>query len=172
MELQVQNSQFSSAPCYLSEQQRLNGFSTQQFVVLPDELASLIISAAQPTVEQQGALWLQTDANTNPVQLFRFSSQYAAWVWPHPVPANDERLVIFSGDSGDVDAIDGGNANAVTATDGPFWEIETEFTNMLPVGAGTTPVGVDEFKFATGTVYPKVRGVYFLRRTARIYLTP
>ena len=150
----------------------MNAFSALQFIELPEGFSNLVISDTQPSVEQQDSLWLQTDEFTNPIRFFRFSSQYAQWVWPHPTPANDERLVLFAGDAGDVDALDGGNSNAVTATDGPLWEIETAFTNMLPVGAGTTPVGVDEYKFDTGSVYPKVRGVYFLRRTARQFLTP
>lgn len=172
MELQVENNEFPSAPCYSSEQARLNGFSAQQFVTLPDELGLLIISPDQPTVEQQDALWLQTDAFNNPIQYFLFSSQYAAWVWLHPVPANDERLVLFAGDTGDVDTLDGGDALAVTATTGPFWEIETAFTDLLPIGAGTVAEGANAFKFATGTDYPQVRGIYFLRRTARQFITP
>lgn len=172
MELQVQNSEFSSAPCFQSEQQRLNAFSTQQFVELPDELSSLIISPDQPSVEQQDALWLQTDATNNPIQYFLFSSQYAAWVWPHSIPPEDPRLFLYAGDAGDVDDLDGGNSNAVTDTDGPFWIIESAFTDLLPVGAGTVPEGTNAFKFATGTDYPQVRGIYFIKRTARIYHTP
>lgn len=172
MELQVQNSEFASAPCYQSEQQRLNGFSTQQFVTLPDELASLIISADQPTVEQQDAYWVQVDEFHNPIATWIFSSQFAAWVWPHPVLPNDPRLVLYTGNAGDVDTLDGGNSNAVTAVDGPFWEIETDFTNLIPIGAGTVPVETNAFEFATGTAYPQVRGIYFLRRTQRIFLTP
>ncbi len=170
MQLQVENSTFSSAPCYASEQARLNGFSAQQFVTLPDGLTNLVISEDQPSVEFQEALWLQTDEFNNPVQYWLFSAQYAAWLWPHPVPVNDERLVLYKGDAADVPTLDGGDALAITETTGSFWEIDTDFTNLIPIGAGTVPVETNAFEFATGTAYPQVRGVYMLQRTARKYL--
>lgn len=171
MELQVENSNFASAPCYASEQERLNGFSAQQFVTIPDGFSSLVIGPDTPTVEQQDALWLQTDENNNPIQYYLFSSQYAAWLWPHPVPPSDPRLVLYTGDSGDVDTLDGGDALAVTETTGPFWEISADWTDKLPIGAGTTPVNSDSLEFDDDTPnYPAVRGVYFLTRTARKYL--
>lgn len=171
MELQVENSNFASAPCYASEQERLNGFSAQQFVTIPDGFSSLVIGPDTPTVEQQDALWLQTDENNNPIQYYLFSSQYAAWLWPHPVPPSDPRLVLYTGDSGDVDTLDGGDALAVTETTGSFWAIDTDFTDKIPIGAGgTVPVETDDTVFATGSAYPAVRGVFLLRRTARKYM--
>lgn len=171
MQIQVQNANFSSSPCFTSEQQRLNSFSALQFVEIEDQVA-YIISESQPSVENQDKLWIQVDAFGNPIGHFIYSSQYAQWVWPHPVAANDLRLQLYTGDPADVDDLDGGDSLAVTATTGPFWAIETDFTNLIPIGAGTVPVGTDAGKFATGSAYPFVRGIYFLSRTARQFLTP
>lgn len=167
MEIQVENSNFSSAPCFQTEQQRLNAFAALMFVTLPDGFSNLIISANQPTVEQQQSLWLQTDGFRNPIGFFTFSSQYAAWVFPHEIPANDPRRFLYAGAAADIDTLDGGNVNAVTDIDGPFWEIDTEFTDLIPIGAGTVPEGDNAFKFATGVAYPQVRGIYVIKRTAR-----
>lgn len=171
MQVQVQNAEFSAAPCFASEQARLNAFSALQYVELDDELFGLIVSPDQPSVEDQDKLWLQTDAFNNPIQFFLFSSQYAAWLWPHPTPPSDPRLILYTGAAGDVDTLDGGDALAVTETTGPFWEIETEFTDRLPIGAGTVPVNTNSQEFDDDTPnYPEVRGVYFLSRTARKYI--
>lgn len=171
MQLQVENSEFSSTPCFTSEQARLNAFSTQQFVELDDELFGLIVSPNQPSVEDQDKLWLQTDAFNNPIQYFLFSSQYAAWLWPHPVPPLDERLVLYVGVAGDVDELDGGDNLAVTETTGPFWQISADWTNKVPIGAGTVPVDTDALEFeGSSPTYPAVRGVYVLTRTARKFI--
>lgn len=169
MQIQVQNAEFSSAPCFQSEQQRLNAFSVLQYIEIDDTLA-YVISDSQPSVEDQDKLWIQTDGFGNPIAQFIYSSQYAQWVWPHPVAPNDSRLQLYTGAAGDVDDLDGGDNLAVTATTGPFWEIDTDFTNLIPIGAGTVPVETDAGKFTTGSAYPYVRGVYFLRRTARQFM--
>lgn len=164
--------------CFTNEQKRLNAFSSVQYVEFPSNFSRVIVSPSQPTVEEQDALWVQTDGFNTPIQQFLFSSQYGQWIWPHQWPTGDPRLVLFAGAAADVDLLDGGDAGLPSATTGPFWEISTEFTDKLPIGAGATvPEGADSLQFDAGTpAYPALRGVYFIKRTsgvnARQFLTP
>lgn len=173
IQFQVRNGDLLPGICFKTEQQRLNAFSSVQYIELPAGFSAVVIASSEPTVEQQSALWVQIDSFNNPVAQFVFSSQYGIWVWPHPWAPLDPRLVLFAGDAGDVPLLDGGNTNAVTDIDGPFWEINTQFTDRLPIGAGTVPEGVNQITFDIGTpAYPALRGVYFIGRTARKFLVP
>lgn len=157
--------------CFRNEQQRLNSFAAVSYVQIPANLNGVIVSASQPTVEQQNLMWIQVDSFNNAIHQFIFSSQYAAWVWPHPVAPLDGRLVLFDGAAGDVPLLDGGDAGAITATTGAFWKIDVNFTDRIPIGAGTLPDGANSTYFAAGAAYPAMRGVFFVRRTARQFFT-
>lgn len=171
--LSLQTGSLVPGVCFRTEQARLNAYTAMQFVTFPSNFSRVIVSPSQPTVEEQSALWIQSDAFNNAVQQFLFSSQYGQWLWPHIWPANDPRLVLFTGTLGEMVLLDGGDAGAITATTGSFWSVDADFTDKLPIGAGTVPEGVDALKFDIGTpAYPAVRGAYFIRRTARVYLTP
>lgn len=173
LQLPVRNGSLLPGLCFKTEQARLNAFSSVQYVEFPANFSRVIISPNQPTVEEQSALWIQTDAFGNPINQFLFSSQFGGWVWFHMWPANDARMVLFTGDSGDVALLDGGDAGAITATTGAFWRIDSDFTDKLPIGGGATvPEGADANKFSAGSAYPALRGCYFIRRTARIYYVP
>jgi hypothetical protein len=158
--------------CFTNEQQRLNAFASTSYVELPANYSTVIASPNQPTVEQQNMVWFKVDSFNNVIGQFIFSSQYAKWVYPHYIVANDPRLVLFPGALSDISLLDGGDAGAITATTGSFWTIDNNWTDKLPIGAGTVPDGIDAQKFATGSAYPSLRGVFFIRRTNRIYQTP
>lgn len=172
VQLPVRNGSILPGTCFLSEQQRLNAFSSLQYVEIPANLAAVIVGPNEPTVEEQGFLWVRSDAFNNPVQQFLFSSQFALWVWPHPIAASDPRLQLYEGAAGDVWQLDGGDNGVISATTGAFWEIATEWTDKLPIGAGTVPVNDEALEFDdTAPDYPAVRGVYFVRRTIRQFIT-
>lgn len=172
--LPLQTGELLPGVCFRNEQARLNAFTSVQYVQIPSGFAGVLVTPNQPTVEQQGFLWVQVDSFNNPIQQFTFSSQYAQWVWPHPWPAGDTRMVLFAGDAADVALLDGGDAGAITATTGSFWEINAQFTDKLPIGAGATvPEGQDSIEFDVGTpAYPALRGVYFIQRSQRQFYTP
>lgn len=172
LSLPVRNGSLLPGICFRTEQARLNAFNSVSYVEIPSGFAGVLVQPSTPTVEQQSYLWVQTDSFNNPIRQFLFSSQYGGWVWRHYWDADDPRMVLYTGPLGDIALLDGGDAGAITATTGSFWEISNEFTDRIPVGAGTLPDGVDQATFYPGTAYPPLRGVIFIRRSSRQFHTP
>lgn len=159
--------------CPTSEQERFNAYLAAMFGILEAGAKFVVLSPTQPTVEQQDWLWVQTDDNNQAIQLWTWSTLYGLWLWPHSVPPNDSRLMLWAGDTADIDFIDGGDSTSpVNDIQGPFWEIDTDWTDKLFIGAGAIAAeGVDANVFDTSSPdYPSVRGVYVLKRTARKFL--
>jgi len=78
----------------------------------------------------------------------------------------------YVGDLANVDTLDGGESGTVSATTGPFWELDTDFAGKSIIGVdGTyTPVGTDFQIFDDATPGdPKFRSGYWLKPTGRLY---
>jgi len=126
--------------------------------------------STEPTADQRSSPLLPKDANGNPLYpgYFSYSTTYAKWVMLHPDFAG--KVVLWEGDATVINALDGGETAALTATTGPFWEIVTAFVDKVPVGAGAVAaINVNASVVTAGAGNPQVRGVHFIRRTARLY---
>jgi microcystin-dependent protein len=165
---QVQNETLPEGICELitSEQARLNIFSENQYVDVPETNSGIYISATPPTDpptdNAHDLAWLELDGNGRPTRLYKYQ---AAWLSLHPLPtgsgiftnqaivtfttgvAPNVRTFVRSGyDETTTDLID----PVVTA--GPFWEVV--YAGRFLVGAGNTPTvnpAIGTNNFAGGT---------------------
>lgn len=156
--------------CPQTEQERLNAYAEYLSAELPGEYSTFVKSSSQPGVDQQNLPWIQTNADGSIVGIFTFSN--GAWVRPHPIPAGPNGFrAMWSGDLADLDLYEGGDAGAITATTGAFWELDSGFDDKIPRGAtATVPVGTDSNQLTSGSSSSdQVRGVYFIKRSARVY---
>ncbi len=92
-----------------------------------------------PVPEKRGLPWFRLNSDGSPDYWYAFNN--GLWINRHPTPTGT--IILYRGDPGAIATFDGGNANPVSATDGPFWQRVTECDGKFPFGAGT---------FASGTV--------------------
>ncbi|MFQ5591660.1 MAG: hypothetical protein ACE5HE_10890 [Phycisphaerae bacterium] len=108
---------------------------------LPGEYSTFVIGSSTPAAGDRDKLWIKTEVGTGllttPWAFFRYYN--GQWLGTHPIPVTDTRIQIFKGALADIDDLDGGNSNAVSDTDGPFWQRDTDLDARFPVGVGTFP---------------------------------
>lgn len=148
------------------------GLFDQLEVFFPGVYAVFNSGPDEPSVEDRDKIWVKTDATTNiMVGIYSWAPTFGAWVKYHwqngVVPTQERRL--FAGNSADVDTYDGGASGGITATTGPFWQIDTDWADKIPVGVGTnyTPQGTDFSPFTAGAAAPVIRAVYVIKPTGR-----
>lgn len=151
------------------------GLFRQLQVLFPGTYTIPNFGPDQPSIENRWRPWIKTDPTTNVVQgVYAWAPTFGLWLkshWINDQPPTDERR-LFVGDATDVDTYDGGSAGTVSATSGPFWQIDTDFSDkgIIGVGGTHTPVATDFQVFeATTQDDPKLRTVYFIKPTGRLY---
>jgi hypothetical protein len=115
---------------------------------LIDGATEYIVSETAPGADDQGKLWIQVNSKNQPIRQWIYSG--GAWIWPHPVPPNDQRLQMFYGSAAEVDTLDGGVAGTAGAKSGPFWEIYDSMATKFPMGVGTLDDGTSVAVTNTG----------------------
>ena len=124
-----------SSTCYPASAQTLyNEMFAKGFVTL--DIEGVIISESSPSATNRDKLWIKINGSGFPTGHFKF--QNGLWVWPHHVPLNDKRVYLFIGSSAEVNTLDDGNTNPVADADGPFWQIDTDFEDRIPIGVGSS----------------------------------
>jgi len=139
-------------------------------VLFPAQYSLFITGSNEPTVEQRDYAWIKTDPSTNEITgIFTWSPFYGAWLYPYRVApeANERRLWV--GTEASLVTYEGGESSSISATTGPFWENDVDFTNKMLIGAGALAVSVDDTFGGAGTTYTH-RGIYIIKRTARKYV--
>lgn len=172
--LQVRAGRFPAGYCPRSNQQLADDIAAGLTVTFTGSFAT-VTSATVPEVKYQDAVWIRTDETTGAVLgLYTFSTTYNVWIsyhWPKNfIPTREKKL--FVGNLAQLEVFDGGEAGAVTATTGPFWEVDTLWNDKFPLGVGVTIAtpGTDADVFDDATPgAPQGRGVYFIKPTARIF---
>lgn len=106
---------------------------------LPGDISYIIRSTTSPGADDRDKMWAQVDSYGNLIRVFSWSTAYGIWVSPHPIPASDKRILMFSGTTAQIDTLDGGVAGGVSPTSGPFWQIRSSMAQRMPVGVGTLP---------------------------------
>ena len=115
---------------------------------LIDGATEYIVSETAPGADDQGKLWIQVNSYHQPIRQWIYSG--GAWLWPHPIPPNDNRLQMFVGSAAEVDTLDGGVAGTAGAKSGPFWEIYSDMSAKFPMGVGTLEDGTSVAVTNTG----------------------
>lgn len=115
------------------------------YVNLPDSATQINFGSLTPSPSQRGNPWVRTTTTGTPTGLWVFSNGF--WLSPHPAydPVNDlmdtDRLMLWLGADVDIDALDGGEAGAVTDFSGPMWTKFTDIGAKFPLAVGTLPSG-------------------------------
>jgi hypothetical protein len=92
-----------------------------------------VVSATTPGVDDQDKIWHKLDSDGRYLRTYNYIG--GAWVSPHPdFPG---KVIMWEGDIGTIDTLDGGEAGTVTETTGPMWERVTEMNGRIPIGPGT-----------------------------------
>ena len=79
---------------------------------------------------------------------------------------------IWIGTLTSLETYDGGESGTISQSTGAFWENDALFSDKWPLGVGVTALlpATDYTVFDVGTpAGPQARGVYVIKRTARIY---
>lgn len=111
--------------------QLLTSYVTGQF-------SSFVFGADTPDPEYNDLPWIKVDAQNNLVGLYTYG-QYGLWARAHPVPYSSDIRMLWVGLEADLKTFDGGEDTPVTATTGPFWEVDHNFDFRFPLGPGTSP---------------------------------
>lgn len=134
--------------CFATEQERYNFYVSLLAGYLPGTYNTYVISDTEPSADDRDKVWIKTSA-TNPVRQYIYGSA-GLWVWPHPIPASSSQLVLWKGNTTDLATFEGGDAGAITATTGAFWEVDTDLNGRFPIGVGTLPSGAAVALAGTG----------------------
>lgn len=156
--------------CPATEQERFNLYATLLSGVLPGTYSTFIVSSSQPTVDQQSFPWIKVNADGSLIGIYTFAN--GAWVRPHPVLAGPNAFrTLWVGSTGDLATYDGGDAGAITSTTGAFWEVDTDWTDKIVIGAGANAaVSTNANQLTSGSSSTdQVRGSYIIKRSARVY---
>jgi hypothetical protein len=159
----------------------IHNLLTQIQVFFPSVFAVWNFGPDEPTVENRSKPWHKTDSSTSiGVGDFDYSPIFGLWLKNHWInnggnPPFNERK-IFVGSLTDLELFDGGEPGTVSDTTGPFWQQDTTFNNLLPVGVGlfapnvnvAVPAPAIASAGAAGND-PGAMAVYFIKPTGRLY---
>lgn len=132
--------------CPPTYQALLNGFSSNQFVTIPDSNSKLIVSATKP--DDFTAAWLRLDSSGRPTYIYYFAQ--GSWLSLHPIQPGltmwwfgSPDLVL---DATTIKTFDGGADEAPSLYTGPMWQ----FARIGGTAAGT--VIAAQFPIVSGTL--------------------
>jgi microcystin-dependent protein len=123
--------------CWPASPQLLYNEMFERGSALLGDITGIIISDSAPEPNDRDKAWIKTSAG-KPVLPYPFVYQGGAWIAPHPAPPSAQERRLWVGSTGDLITYDGGASGGVGDTTGPIWEIDTDFTDRLLIGAGTT----------------------------------
>lgn len=173
--LRTEVSPFPIGFCPPNNQELANAIADSIKVFFPGEFSLTIKSPNQPSVEQRSMTWNKTDASTGQsLGLFEWNTIVGQWTknhWPGGViPTYERRL--FCGTLLQLESYDGGESGTISQSTGAFWERDTAFSDLWPLGVGAliaAPLStLAVFDDATPGV-PNAIGVYFIKPTVRIW---
>ncbi len=163
---------FPPGYCPSSQQQFANDVATALEVFLPAEFVFGILSPTQPTVEQRDRVWLKQDPSTGLITgIYTWLTVIGQWGRLHwqsgVVPVYERRLYV--GTEASVESYDGGSSGTVSLSTGPYWTVDHDLDNRVPIGAATVPVGTSaNTQLGADGAKTEVWGMFFLKPTGRL----
>jgi hypothetical protein len=98
---------------------------------LEGELGTFTKSTTTPTADNKDKPWL----NLNDGRWYIFIDGY--WISRHPIVPG--LVVMYEGTEVSIEALDGGEAGAITAVTGAFWQKVSQMDARMPIGPGILP---------------------------------
>ena len=102
-----------------------------------------------PAASDRDKPWIKTVGGA-PDRIYVYQSGY--WLSLHSIPAGSAERKIWTGTTAELAEYDGGSAGDPTVFSGPFWEVDTNFAAVFPVGVGEFASGTEVTKGSTGGV--------------------
>lgn len=155
--------------CPINEQERFNLYAAFLSGFLPGNFSSFNLGNSQPTVDNQDKPWIRTNADGTFDAIYVFAN--GAWLSPYPTAAGPNGVRwLYADTEVSLETFDGGSAGAVTSTTGPFWQADHDWDDKLPRGVGTVALNTNANELSSGaSITDQVRGVFYIKRTARIF---
>jgi|ERR1051326_4649288 hypothetical protein len=128
--------------CFSSWNQLAIDFVSRMTGYLPGTFALPVFGDATPGVDDRDKFWVRTIANRFD-GIYTYDPTIALWTTKfYPEPDGGAKVQLYTGDPTLIPTLDGGSNVPVTAYQGPFWAIATEFAARFPLGLGTLPSGL------------------------------
>ena len=102
-----------------------------------------------PAASDRDKPWIKTVGGA-PDRIYVYQSGY--WLSLHSIPAGSAERKIWTGTTAELAEYDGGSAGDPTVFSGPFWEVDTNFAAVFPVGVGEFASGTEVTKGSTGGI--------------------
>lgn len=109
-------------------------------VILPEGF-QMNIGNTTPAPEDRVWPWLRLDVNGKIDRLYHYAMGF--WLSKYHTPANSPIRLPWTGSPTDLLTYDEGENTAVSEITGPFWEVDTNFEQRIPIGVGTLPTSGD-----------------------------
>jgi len=124
--------------CPVTYQDIWNAFAAASQVELPDALSQIVWQSTQPS--DQTVSWGKVDSLGRPIGIFRFAQGF--WLSLHPLVPGLTQWWFTA--QPDFTSFDGGDANPISATSGPMWQLAKDgggniIAAKFPITAGTLP---------------------------------
>lgn len=170
--LRTEVAPFPPGFCPPTQQAFADAIAESLEVFLPNEFVFAILGPSQPTVEQRGRLWFKQDPSTGlyqgPFTWLTVIGQWGKLHWPTGTVPTDERK-LYVGTEASVETFDGGSPGTVSLSTGPFWEVDHDLDDRIPIGADTVPVGTSaNTQVGADGAKTEVWGVFMLKPTGRL----
>lgn len=121
--------------CFRGYQQLLIDFVAAITAFLAGQYRTYNYGNSEPVANDRDKPWRRLNVDGSPDRWYDYFN--GQWVSPYEVPPSSDERRLWVGIAVDLETYDGGSAGAVTATTGPFWEVDTDFAGKVIVGPGT-----------------------------------
>lgn len=126
--------------CPVTYQDIWNAFAAASQVTIPDALSQIVWQSTQPS--DQTVSWGKVDSLGRPIGIYRFAQ--GAWLSSHPIVPGLTQWWFTA--QPDFTSFDGGDANPISATSGPMWQLARDgggnvIAAKFPITAGTLASG-------------------------------
>ena len=130
--------------CYPADPQTLYNEMFELGSALLGDITGILIQDAVPDANDRDKGWIRTDSG-EPLYGNRVAIWFNGhWVIRHDIPPGSDVRWLWVGNTTDLITFDGGDSNTPGPASGPMWEIDADYTDRIPIGAGTTAaVGVN-----------------------------
>ena len=127
--------------CPVTYQDIWNAFAAASQVTLPDALSQIVWQTTQPS--DQTVSWGKVDSLGRPIGIYRFAQ--GLWLSPHSLVPGLTQWWFTA--QPDFTSFDGGDANPISATSGPMWQLAKDdngnvIAAQMPITAGTLLSGL------------------------------
>lgn len=122
--------------CFTTPQQLALDISSRLTGTLAGSASLYTVGKDLPSTDNEDRPWLKLNSDGSPNRLYYYWQ--GQWTSEHPIPPSSAVRQLWTSTTGALSTYDGGDANPISVTSGPMWEVDTDFAALFPIGVGTT----------------------------------